>query len=256
MSEKIKINKDLKFDYWDLMQMVDQDCEFTLMDVLEACKNSKIPMKILTQILQCLHIPDYYKEAKSRKYRNHGDIDYLRLFLWGSIDTYGGKLNQEWGWAFDGIGKPGHYGKDIEQYIPKKDRKTYIQGYAIEFSPMYTLSGLKIKVDPQIHITDHRTKDVNKMDIRYDFKPSINLAELLYSIFWELSFCGGIKSRDNKKKSLNDSVRKIKKAIKDDNIDKITVPWEKVKKDMEKKLEEMKKEKENGVQLREKEKGV
>jgi hypothetical protein len=247
MSGEIKITRDLKFNYDDLTKIVDQDCEFTLMDVLEACMNSKIPMEILAQIIDCLYIPDLYNEAKSREFKVGKNICYLCLSLWGTINDYNGKINQGWAWIFDGVGKPGHYGKEIESFIPKSKRAKYIERYAIEFSPVDSLSGYKIKIGSKIHITDYRKEPQDKdSNIYYDFQPSITLIDLLYSIFYELSLCGSIEDREAEKKMIKSRIRKINRARKNGTIDKMTVSWKKGKIGLEKKIKEIK-EKNSGM---------
>jgi len=206
--DPIQINKDLCFDYPDLMREVDQSTKFTLYDVLKACTQSKIPINILSQILQCNYIQDYYKEAISKPFVDKGDIHHLRIYWWGNKNT----SCQSWG--FDGVGKAGHYGKEMEEHIPEAERATYIENYAIEFSPTYELCGYEIRVDV--------------LDAKYDFHPSITLIELLYAIFWELSFCGSIADRNGKKEEIDKSAKEVDKAIENGTINDITVPFDKV----------------------------
>ena len=54
--DKIKITKDMKFGFFDLMEYVDTECEFTLRDVICACMDSDIPIEVLEAILQCPYI--------------------------------------------------------------------------------------------------------------------------------------------------------------------------------------------------------
>ena len=68
MDDGIKITKDLKIDFDDLMLRVDFSHEFTLRDVLRACVHSEIPIEILQAMLRCNYIEDYWKEAESKDF--------------------------------------------------------------------------------------------------------------------------------------------------------------------------------------------
>jgi len=261
MENTIKITKDLKFNYWDLMKIVDVSQEFTLRDVLRACVNSSIPMDVLCQILQCSYIVDYWDEAESKPFTgltDDRDMEYLELYWGGSKQTYDKKRCDSGGWSFHGMGREGYVPEDMAKYgkWKKGEKKHYRQAMAIEFSPMYTLADYPIRICKKIYIEDEdlpiRAR-IKMKDSGIDYQPTITLMELLYAIFWELSFCGSPKDRDGKMNDLKSRMDEIDKAKKEGRLDEITVPWEKVKRDMKKKIKETrkasKKENKNGVQL-------
>jgi len=243
MEKLLKINKNLKFGYADLMEVIDPDHKFTLRDVLKACVSSKIPMDILKSILQCDYIEDYWKELNSKKFKNDGEIEYLQLSWISSIDEFEGVVGSGHAWDFSGIGKEGDIPQDLIDNCPKKEiermkRENYTQSYAIEFTPVYELAGLPIKITNSINIEDWRgvneaknkTKFYNNMNTKLDVQPSITLIEVLYWIFWELSFVGSPERRDEQINILNERVDKFKQAEKDGTLGEITIPWEDVKK--------------------------
>jgi len=205
---KIIINDQLQFSYADLYCDVDFKKEFTLLDVLRACVASKIPLKVLSQIVQCNNIKKLFEEADNKKDKNKDDaIEYLEVFWMGSIHS---KMECVSGFEFYGVGKEGVYGEDIAEFIPFEERKTYREHYALEYSKLYNISHLVIKVSPKMHIRDH-TKKYQKEKV-IDFIPSVTLIDLLSCIFDELAWFGSIGERDNNLKDLKKIVYSIKKG--------------------------------------------
>jgi len=250
MEKPIKITKSLKFNFYDLMRDVDTEHEFTLRDVLNACMKSKIPLEILQAMLRCNYIEQYWKEMKSKKFKNDGDgIEYLELAWNGTIDEYKGKQDSSSSWHFNGVGKKGYIPDDLLGFCSKKEiakmkKEGYRQSYAIEFRPMYALANFPIKIRKEIKIEDWRNykKKLKKKEDIFtiiDVQPSITLMELLYWIFWELSFCGSPEKRDGISADLDERVKELDKAKKEGRLDEITVPWEEVKKNLKKKVKEL-----------------
>jgi hypothetical protein len=242
MENAIKITKDLKFDYRDLMGQVDTSHEFTLRDIMAICMNSRIPLKILMQLLRCPYVLDYYEEAESKPFENDGDVEYLELYWWGTKHTYDCVREDSSTWGFHGIGRKGYIPEDILKYckLTKGEKKNFRQNMAIEFTPMYALADLPIRVCKKMHITDYYSDPKKDVDSGIDFQPSITLMELLYAIFYELSFCGSPKQRDEKAEGLNKQVAKLDKAAKEGRLDEVTIPWKQVKKNLVKKIKNIK----------------
>lgn len=245
MEKLLKINKSLEFDYSDLMRVVDPNHKFTLRDVLRACINSKIPIEVLKQIIQCDYIEDYWKECNSKKFRNDRGMEYLELSWISEIHHFKGVTDSGHVWSFHGVGKEGVIPQDIINHYPKKEidkmiKEKYREGYAIEFTPMYKLTGLEIKINNKINVEDWRgiDKTTNKkrfyenMNTELDVQPSITLIEVLYWIFYELSFCGSLENRDTMMSKVLSRVDDYKKAKKEGtlkvvNFDKLKKePWD------------------------------
>ena len=245
MENKIKITKNYRIEYADLMKEVDSSQEFTLRDILNACYNSNTNILTLSTILHCSYICDYWDEMNSKPFENNGEIDYLEVYWWGTKQTYEGKREDGNMWSFHGIGKLGYVPEDVLKYgkLNKKEKKNYRQAMAVEFSPMYALADLPIRISKKLHISDYdvEIKSGKDIDTEIDFQPSIKLIELLYAIFWELSFAGSPEQRDDKIDGLKKQVDEIKKASKEGRLDEITVPHEQVKKMMAKKFKSIKK---------------
>jgi hypothetical protein len=258
MKPLIKITKSLKFDLWDLMKQVDPDYNFTLRDVLNACMRSKIPIEQLQEMLQCRYIEDYWKEMKSRKFKDDKDrdLEYLELAWTGDIHEFDGRIDCGSSWDFYGVGKEGCIPEDLLKWSTKKEiaqmkKDGYRQSYAIEFSPMYTLANYPIKICKELRVEDWRDykKKIKKKEDLWktiDIQPSITLMELLYWIFWELSFCGSPEQRDGKLEDIGNTVEELKKAEEEGRLEEVTVPWEEVKEKLENKVKKLKKKSKKG----------
>ena len=198
----IKITKDLKFGYADLMREVDRSQGFTLRDLVCICINSSIPMKVLNDILRCRYIEDYWKEINEKSFGNPSNIDYLELYWLGNKSS--DDLQDCDFWGFHGVGKEGVISEDVEKYcnLTNKQKKEYREAYAVEFSKLYTIADLPIKIKNKLKVNCLGFKKNKSCAKTLDYTPSITLVGLLYAVFYELSFCGSPKERDAKLKDL------------------------------------------------------
>jgi len=229
MEKNLKITKDLKFDFEDLMANVDFDHEFTLRDLLRAVNQSLIDPLVLARILRCPYIQDYWAEAEKQSPEQDSDIEYLEIYYWVSKSTFDGKRDDGSCWGFHGVGNEGVVSQDIIDNYPKEEvdkmrEEGYRQAFAVEFSPMYNLADYPIRLRKEIIFTDY---DVDPkegtMDRNIDVIPSITLMDLLYWVFWEFSFFGSIEQRDKKISDLQKTVENVKSGkVK-------TIPWETAK---------------------------
>ena len=234
MTDNIKITSDLEVDYCDLLRLVDMDSKFTLRDVLNIAINSKIPIETFKEILQCNYIVDLWDEAYSMPFIDNGVIEYLELKFEVSRHTFRKEICDSSGWTFCGMGKKGVIPEDLTKNgIQVEDPENFRQGQAIEFSPMYELADYPIHFDRGIYFTNYDAKDVLKND-DIPVRPSITLTELLYAVFWELTFCGGTEDRDNKLQELKQTIKDFEKSKADGTLK--LIPFEDVKKNLEAKF--------------------
>jgi hypothetical protein len=177
-------------------------------------------------------------------------IDYLEIYWWGTKHTYDNVRKDGNMLGLHGLGKLGDVPEDVLKYskpkLTKKEKLNYRSAIAVEFTPIYKLAHLPIKISKKLHITDYDV-DISKKnpDLDIDFQPSITLIDLLYAIFYELSFCGGPKQRDERRISLIEQVDKIEKAYKEGKLDEISTPYKKVKKRILAKIKGINKDKKN-----------
>jgi len=222
----IKITKTLKFGFEDLMRKVDVDYEFTLRDVINSVVNSKIPLVFLKEMLHCNHLEEYQIEMKSKRFKGDANIEYLEVYWLGDRDESGNNSS----WSFHGVGpkdliaNPEHYSTEELCKILYDRVDDYRENWAIEFSPMYELANYPVKISKEMTIADWSKDGIDNKKI--DFKPSITLIELLYAIFWEISFFGNPMKRTKEKEALDKSSKEIDEAIKNGTIDNITMSLE------------------------------
>jgi len=239
---KIKITKDMKFGLTDLMDYVDTEFEFTLRDVISACMDSDIPIDILGVLLQCPYIEDYYKEMNKDSKAGDSDSDsgsdILHLELSYGIEQDDSDPFVSQGWSFSGIGKEGEIPQDIinhysEEEVQKMRDDGYTESFAVEFTPVFKLADYIIKIDNKVIITQWNKSECK--DIKLKGQPYIRLIEVLYEIFWELSFLGSPEERDEKCERLGQSVDDYEQAKKDGTLK--YVDFEEVKANFAKKYD-------------------
>jgi len=222
----IKITKTLQFGFEDLMRKVDVDYEFTLRDVINSVVNSKIPLSFLKEMLHCSYLEEYQAEMKSKRFKSDANIEYLEVYWLGDRD----ELADGSSWSFHGVGPegfvadPGHYSTEELCKLLYETEGGYRQNWAIELSPMYELANYPVKISKEMIIADWSKDGIDNKKI--DFKPSITLIELLYAIFWEISFFGNPTKRMKEKEALDKSSKEIDEAIKNGTIDNITMSLE------------------------------
>ncbi len=183
--KKINIIKDcLSFDI--LSKDIDQKIKFTLMDVFSFIKRGSIDISLLSKIISCPCLKDYFEEIESREFKKSFDqdqndkINYLELKTF--LET--NKNKSSYCWEFNGVGEK--FGIDIT------------------LCPLYEISGYEIKINSKIENLIIKEKN-------FDFFASISVFEFLYNIFWELSFFGSPLQRDKVLKNLEKIVKGIKK---------------------------------------------
>jgi hypothetical protein len=249
MKDMIKITNRMKFDYSDLMTPVDLEKEFTLNDLFLAVEHSKIEPVTLAKILQCPYIYDLCAEAKSKRFKSDGQIDHLRLSFVVDKDKYQCKEEITYMWTFDGIGKKQPIPDDLKKHCPKHildkmKKEGYFPSYGVEFTPVYELKGLPIKVDRTVYYTDWTVDShtyPEQFSRQFTITPRVTLLKILYHVFYELSFCGSPKQRDEKLADLKGRADEIDKARKEGRMDELFTPWEDVKKRLKKKAKKIKK---------------
>lgn len=244
--ENIVITKDLDIGFEDLCRVVDPSSAFTLRDIIIIVNSStQIRFSRMCQILHCHYLGDFLDEMNKPKEDSTDDtmddnMDYLEVYWSGDKSNYEGKISMSSMWGFHGVGKKGVISEDIKEYVPVEEHADYIENYAIEFTPVNKLADYRISIRTEMYITNWDEKEPLKSLQKISFRPSITLIELLYAIFWELSFCGSPKARDEQLEELKSRCEKIDEAKKNGTLDRITTPWEEVKARMERKIAELK----------------
>jgi len=105
-------------------------------------------------------------------------------------------------------------GKKMELHAKGKKDSYGADTYSLLFSKINNIVNLplKIKKDVTLDTTDYSSSPVNfKVTYLGDCTPS--LFQVIYGIFWELSFYGSSESKENKRKELEGIVEEIKDKL-------------------------------------------
>ena len=222
LNDNFRINKAGKLKFQDLCRPVDFSEPFTLRDVLNLIiLRSEIHIGTLCQMVQCNYLYDYFQEAQKpikppADPKFSDQIEYLELSWHGEkdIDPSKGVRYCTNGWYFDGVGYKGVMSEDIVKFrqLEKPDPE-YREGYAIEFTPINELADLEIRICPEMSIENSELEyDDANFYKKVAFTPQITLLEMLYAIFWELSFVGCPEDRDERMEELNGRVKEYDDA--------------------------------------------
>lgn len=224
----IDISNDL---YNNLFNVCHIEEGVNLKDILLLVKNwCQVLSPILTSSPNWLQ--EIVDEGLSKPFEDKGDeVKYLQLSWQGEVRKYKNepKTLEEW-ISFNGIG-------DLPKTDPYGHWKGWPAGkevsYAISGSPLYTLSEFPIRLNNTIQIFDETdSKAPYPRPILIEAEKTFRLFDILYGIFWELSFLGSPVDRDAFNEKLNEQIKNI------DNGTEKTVSWDEIKDKMKKKLEE------------------
>jgi hypothetical protein len=242
--ENIVITKDLDIGFEDLCRVVHPTSPFTLRDIIVIVNSStKIRFSRMCEILHCHYIGEFLDEMNKPKEEienEYNNMEYLEVYWCGDKSKFEGQLDMSSMWSFHGVGKKGVISDEVKEYVPVEEHADYVENYAIEFTPVNKLADYQIRIRPEMYITNWEEIDPLKNFQKIELRPSITLIELLYAIFYELTFCGSPKERDEQLKELKSRCEELNEAKKNGTLDQITKPWEEVKARLEKKIEELK----------------
>lgn len=184
----------------------------------------------------CAEIVEEGLSKRKPKKSKDRQIEYLELKSSGEyfpdIDKKEGNTHPE----LSGLEFPSF---DGQGYAAKKDtyehgqlylKKGQRQSYAIEWSPVYEIIDLPVKLNTEFEITEikKKFKHIATFSINY------TLGQILYAIIWELSFLGSPYMRDKEAKVIEQRVKDIKEGKAE------LIPWKDVKKKLKKKTKKAK----------------
>ena len=92
--------------------------------------------------------------------------------------------------------------------------------YGLDFSPINSLTELEIKLNNEYKIFDMRNKKYLSTASLFTAQKEFTLLDILRGIFWELSFHGSVKNREERLEEIKQSVEDIKSGLVK------TVPWD------------------------------
>ncbi|MBI3301933.1 MAG: hypothetical protein HYZ72_07635 [Deltaproteobacteria bacterium] len=124
----------------------------------------------------------------------------------------------------DGIGDIWEDYKPGGQFYEQGKDYSHCNQYALEMTPLYELRHLPLRIDPTMAVAC--TAETGKEPLEIP-APGVTLLQLIYSLFWELSFFGTPGERDAKREELQETARRIEAGE-----EKLT-PWEDIWKESE-----------------------
>lgn len=104
-------------------------------------------------------------------------------------------------------------------YSDKDDER-----WAIGYSPINTLAQCRISLEYKTQIIDERNFDPkNYPVVILEANKKFTLKDILFGLFWELSFHGGPKDRDKVVHELEETIERIRSGEEE------TIPWEDIR---------------------------
>jgi len=230
----ISIKND-KLEFSNLTGKIDIKEIFTLKDVFNFCAKSNIDHNIISEMFG-FSFDGFYKEIL-QPFINKEDTEYLRLGYYTTFNDYDDAELEDNTivWDFSGIGKPGIYDKNIEEYIEESERKIYRETQALDFCKINTISELDIRIDDHINYYEYKKEGKVRNEIKLYARPSPTVFNILYAIFYEIGFNGTVEYRDD---IWNTVIRRLDNYEKNGASEIIT--FDKFKKNLNKKIEEIK----------------
>lgn len=193
-------------------------------DILEIVSNSKTIQAVFSQYFSKELVDEYKKAATSKSDKNRKkqkkweEIEYLELYQHWLLDSYKNKIEGLSSLCLHGIGVK--LKKDILQDGYVLHKKGERINWSVSFQDPYELANLPLKICEEVKVfeNDFRKKYRHKYgNVIHRFKFSTpTLGQVIKSIFYDLSFYGTGKTRNNKK----DEIMKMAKEVKNKSIKK------------------------------------
>ena len=148
---------------------------------------------------------EHMAELENDRVEFDNSIEFLEVFRivsdWGDP-----KLGVDVSSDFHGVGFPTK-AEDSSAESPEGERITY----ALEFTPLYDLKHLPVRIDRNTFITHSKEEAFTNMKSEAeDFNPTI--FELVSAILYELTWCGTIEQRNAKSAELSAMAKDVEKA--------------------------------------------
>lgn len=246
-TERIRISKGGKLiaEVWENKQQNDVDITDQLYGhLLNVCdiEDGVILKDILLMVNDWCNVlspittssPDWMKELVNEGLnkpfkRDDSCVKHLELSWGAEVRQYTKepKHLEEW-ISFDGIGDPPENDESYKDWPAGQS-----VNYALDFSPVNTLSELPVKLNKTIKIYDETNKKAAyPPPILIEAEKEFKLIDILRGIFWELSFLGSPSDRDDKSEEIMGRLKDIEEGKVE------TIPWENLRNKISNILEE------------------
>jgi hypothetical protein len=233
---KITKGGKLMLEVWEKQVKTDVDVSSTLFNrLLQTCqiedglvlKDLMILTQPYAQLLSPLFTssPDWLEEIIDEGLntpfkQDMEEMEFLQLSWASEVHQYGKDPKEIYEYVhFNGFGPPPPNDDNYKDWPVGQ-----AVSWALDFSPVYTLTEIPLKLDPVLKMLDYTSKKVGQLpSVMVEAKKEFTLLDILKGVFWELSFHGSPKSR-------NERAEDLKMRVKDatENPEK-SVLWEDVK---------------------------
>lgn len=166
-----------------------------LIDIMRIVAKDKLLAQFISFYSDINHIDEFHKELEIKYDIKETECDYLEIYRTG--DPYDGEL---YSWVdFHGV-----KAKEKCKHCNKKKWPDHGHYVSYSYTPIYQYAKMPIKLNERYIIRDF-TADKILLDIKQKF----TFIEILHAIYYDISFHGGPKDRDNflkEIKSRSDSI--------------------------------------------------
>lgn len=195
-----------------MLQLHSEECEIddnvTLGDIFLIIKQNMDWWELILEDWSREFVDEALKPVLVTSVDENDPVEYLELY-WG-VEEWDGEISLPTFMSFHGKGKPDEYD---------------CVNYGVSFTPANELAKLPIKVNTEFVIYKSLKKSPF-FEEKYKGVAKPTLFQIIYGIFWELSFYGGPEDRDAQFAELKRRCDEVK------NGKAKLIPWEEVKENL------------------------
>jgi hypothetical protein len=210
--KKLRLHPGYKLQVTDFMEEVELAEDFTLGDLCQVVRGfNEMDIEMFSALLQCpleLFIEECLQPCPDD---DKSDLHYIRL-SWSC--EYDRLTETRWPpstslWLhIDGIGDTWEDCKPGGRFHEEGKDYACCNQYAIEMTPLHQLGHLPLRIDPVMTVRPSLTHGTPHEPLEIP-APGVTLLQLIYHVFWELSFFGTPEKRDTKHKELRELIQRI-----------------------------------------------
>lgn len=167
-------------------------CEFdkgvTLKSIMNTVASDELLTKIVAIYSSVNHIEDFHKEINIKCTKKIKNVEYIEIYKIGEI--FNGELSTWTDW----------HGVNTKE----KDWQDHGHYISCSYTPTYEIANIPIRLNERLIIRENYDKVV------LDVTQKMTLLEILHAIYYDISFHGSPKDRDNFFCNINKEVIKLK----------------------------------------------
>lgn len=202
------VPKEIKHPYHELRNACSIEKGVTLKDIINIVGKDKKLSELVGEYSWC-NVAAFVKEVNKPSSKK-SDLSAIELGKYAELHKAHGSEK---------------YGDlDIHIHVSGIDDKDPETGWAIEFTPVNEMADVEVRLNPELPFHDWRQEVTTNLETMRG-TACFTLLEVLTEIFYEISFCGSPKERDEASLNLKQTVDEVKEAIESGDDSKF-VPFE------------------------------